>query len=336
LTSANEGLYDAAGQLAAEYTSAAAQASACGSCFLTADKLGSTRMVTDETGMPRECHDFLPFGEEIPRTSGCYAASTSNTLKFTGKERDQETGNDYFGARYLSAAQGRWTIPDWSARGEAVPYANLGDPQTLNLYGYLRNNPLGTRDVDGHGSCKDKPGECRTIRDAVANGQSIDQGIQAAAAQAAGPPPPPPLPAPPIGVLTTDMKSHTTTFTMSYRGKGYYEVQIETRNDVDSKANPGAADPYSTPAIKGVSGRHAGQRAYGPEGAFIDTNDPRGRAIHGGGSRLAHPFAARQGWAPTMGCTRGQNEDVIKLGEAITGFQRQNPGALIPYVREDK
>jgi hypothetical protein len=37
-----------------------------------------------------------------------------------------------------------------------------------------------------------------------------------------------------------------------------------------------------------------------------------------------------------MGCTRGQNEDVIKLGEAITGFQRQNPGALIPYVREDK
>jgi RHS repeat-associated protein len=145
-------VYDAAGELAAEYTSAAAQASACGNCYLTADTLGSTRMVTDETGMPRECHDFLPFGEEINRgtNAGCYSASTSNTLKFAGKERDQETGNDHFDARYLSTPQMRWTIPDWSARGEPVPYANLADPQTLNLYGYVRNNPLARADLDGH------------------------------------------------------------------------------------------------------------------------------------------------------------------------------------------
>jgi RHS repeat-associated protein len=145
-------VYDAGGQLAAEYTSAAAQASACGNCYPTADALGSTRMVTDETGMPRECHDFLPFGEEINRgtNAGCYSASTSNTLKFAGKERDQETGNDHFDARYLSTPQMRWTIPDWSARGEPVPYANLADPQTLNLYGYVRNNPLARADLDGH------------------------------------------------------------------------------------------------------------------------------------------------------------------------------------------
>jgi RHS repeat-associated protein len=71
--------------------------------------------------------------------------------KFTGKERDVETGLDYFGARYLSSAQGRWTSPDWSATPEAVPYGTLSDPQTLNLYGYVRNNPLGKPDVDGHG-----------------------------------------------------------------------------------------------------------------------------------------------------------------------------------------
>src|SRR6202142_4757445 len=63
-------VYDAAGVLAAEYTSAAAQASPCGTCYLTADTLGSTRMITDETATPRECHDFLPFGEEITRTAG--------------------------------------------------------------------------------------------------------------------------------------------------------------------------------------------------------------------------------------------------------------------------
>ncbi len=119
-------------------------------CYLTADTLGSTRMITDETATPRECHDYLPFGDEIGRTAGCYAAHTTNTLKFTGKMRDAETGNDYFGARYLSAAQMRWTIPDWSARGEPVPYANRGDPQTLNLYAYVRNNPQSRVDLDGH------------------------------------------------------------------------------------------------------------------------------------------------------------------------------------------
>ena len=55
--------------------------------------------------------------------------------RFTGKERDSETGLDYFGARYFSAAQGRWTSPDWSAVPQPVPYADLSDPQTLNLYG---------------------------------------------------------------------------------------------------------------------------------------------------------------------------------------------------------
>ncbi len=138
-------LYDAQGQLAAEYSSAAAQASACGTCYLTADTLGSTRMITDETATPRECHDYLSFGDEIGRTTGCYAAQTSNTLKFTGKERDVETGLDHFGARYLSAAQGRFT----SADPKVVGNSRLLDPQRWNLYGYARDNPLLFVDPDG-------------------------------------------------------------------------------------------------------------------------------------------------------------------------------------------
>ena len=72
-------------------------------------------------------------------------------MNFTGKERDAETGLDYFGARYFSSAQGRFTSPDWSANPQPVPYANLRDPQTLNLYAYVRNNPLSRNDPDGHG-----------------------------------------------------------------------------------------------------------------------------------------------------------------------------------------
>jgi RHS repeat-associated protein len=69
--------------------------------------------------------------------------------KFTGKERD-ETGLDYFGARYYSNGLGRWVSADWSATPIPVPYADFGDPQTLNLYTYVRNIPTTSFDPDGH------------------------------------------------------------------------------------------------------------------------------------------------------------------------------------------
>lgn len=70
---------------------------------------------------------------------------------FTGKERDTEFGNEYFGARYYSSAMGRFMSPDWSAKVEPVPYAKLDDPQSLDLYAYVRNNPVASDDPNGHG-----------------------------------------------------------------------------------------------------------------------------------------------------------------------------------------
>jgi len=69
----------------------------------------------------------------------------------TGKERDSESGLDEIGARYYGSSLGRFMTPDWAARPTTVPYASFGDPQTLNLYGYVRNNPLSRADLDGHG-----------------------------------------------------------------------------------------------------------------------------------------------------------------------------------------
>ncbi|MBL8233674.1 MAG: RHS repeat-associated core domain-containing protein [Bryobacterales bacterium] len=66
--------------------------------------------------------------------------------RFTGKERDAETGLDYFGARYMSSAQGRFTSPDIPLIDQHVQ-----DPQSWNLYGYVRNNPL--RYTDPTGRC---------------------------------------------------------------------------------------------------------------------------------------------------------------------------------------
>jgi len=100
------------------------------------------------------CHDYLPFGEELAgvagRTASCWSASDT-TARFTGKERDTEaansampTGLDFFGARYSSGAQGRFTSPDPS-----MSSAKVDDPQTWNRYAYVTNNPLRYVDSDG-------------------------------------------------------------------------------------------------------------------------------------------------------------------------------------------
>jgi RHS repeat-associated protein len=78
-------------------------------------------------------------------TDACFPLS-----RFTGKERDTESGNDYFAARYFGSNMGRFLSPDWSAKAEPVPYAKLIDPETLNLYAYVGNNPLSKNDPTGH------------------------------------------------------------------------------------------------------------------------------------------------------------------------------------------
>src|SRR3989442_4121170 len=70
--------------------------------------------------------------------------------RFTGKERDSESGLDNFGARYDSSSLGRFMSPDWSDDPDPVPYADLNNPQTLNLYAYVGNNPVTFTDDNCH------------------------------------------------------------------------------------------------------------------------------------------------------------------------------------------
>ncbi len=143
-------VYDAMGQLAAEYNG---QPSGSGASFLTADHLGSTRLVTDRDQNVKTRHDYLPYGEEIDPSYGnrsAIAGYTSSLIdgpsqKFTAKERDNESGLDYFGARYFSGAQGRFTSPD----PVIVTPARMLDPQRFNLYAYARDNPFKFIDPNG-------------------------------------------------------------------------------------------------------------------------------------------------------------------------------------------
>src|SRR5438132_11442088 len=104
------------------------------------DMLGSVRAVTGEkpqsgTAPVVECYDYLPFGRLLSstdnlRNTGCYPANPDNQLssrlpqKFTGNERDGETGLDFVGERYMSAAQGRFTNVD-----PIMASAKASDPQ---------------------------------------------------------------------------------------------------------------------------------------------------------------------------------------------------------------
>jgi RHS repeat-associated protein len=112
------------------------------------DSLGSARIITDNTGAVYYDADFTPYGGER-----AYTDSYPTLFKFEGKERDTESGNDDFGARYYSNRFGRWLSADWSAVPLPVPYANLSNPQTLNLYSMVADDPESFADLDGHDDC---------------------------------------------------------------------------------------------------------------------------------------------------------------------------------------
>ena len=174
--------------------------------WLVPDHLGTPRIILDQTGSLANVkrHDYLPFGEELfagmgGRTVAQGYAGDGVRQQFTSKERDVETGLDYFLARYYSPMQGRFTSPDEFAGGPdelfyfaddaaANPtfYADLTNPQSLNKYQYSFNNPLRYVDPDGHApqKCDCKVPNDQTIIDGLFSGinwVADNTGITAAA-----------------------------------------------------------------------------------------------------------------------------------------------------------
>ena len=136
--------------------------------WLVSDELGTPRMIADKTGSLAgiKRHDYLPFGEELfagtgnRSTPGGYSGDNVRQ-KFTSHERDNETGLDYFLARYYSSTQGRFTgvdpydinlerqyKPD-PKEAESLFREYLSNPQQWNRYTYALNNPLAYLDPTG-------------------------------------------------------------------------------------------------------------------------------------------------------------------------------------------
>lgn len=137
-------VYDTVGKSVAEYSTIVETTNAQ-VAYLTADTLGTPRINTDANGAVIARHDYMPFGEAIAtaqRTTGYSGDGVKK--KFTGYERDDETGLDFAQARMCSSALGRFGIPDPENAG-----ADSSSPQSWNGYAYVANNPLNLVDPSG-------------------------------------------------------------------------------------------------------------------------------------------------------------------------------------------
>jgi len=223
-----------------------------------------------------------------------YTPHFVHLYKFTGKERDAESGLDYFGARYYASNMGRWMSPDWSAKPWAVPYADLTNPQTLNLYGYMQNNPLGGVDQDGHCDW------CQKLWNGV-TGNGFQTNAQLAAANA------------PTTITSTQGEGTPLTNTSSSpaetsnleSGPGMAEaIEAEKSNSLVDLATSAVGLISATPgAVPGTPGLALGLGA----GGASSVNDPSGLnlTINGTGAALGVVSAVGEGTAVGTAATVG-------------------------------
>jgi RHS repeat-associated protein len=142
-------VYDATGRLLGEYST---QLSSNPIVSYTAtDPLGSPRVISDGNGNVVSRRDFMPFGEELGAgvgdrtTTVKYGYGNDSVRKrFTGYEKDQETGLDFAQARYYNDQIGRFTAVD-----PLMASGRSANPQTFNRYVYALDRPLMLTDSSG-------------------------------------------------------------------------------------------------------------------------------------------------------------------------------------------
>lgn len=117
--------------------------------FYHTDPAGTPLSMTDDKGNVVWRADYRPFGEE----NSINPQTKENDMRFVGKEKDKETGLQYFGARYMKNEIGRFLTVDpvgpVDPRTSKTNYKMLENPQRLNRYAYGINNPYRYIDPDG-------------------------------------------------------------------------------------------------------------------------------------------------------------------------------------------
>ena len=272
------------------------------------DALGSPVAITDANRTVLERRQYDPFGAQLngPLHDG---------PGYTGHVSDAATGLSYMQQRYYDPGIGRFLSID-----PVSVASNTGD--NFNRYWYANNNPYKFKDWDGRctGSLFANPdGKCL-------NGQFTTLSLPT---RSVGPIDSYSSAPKPMQVHTHMKSRHTDLIEYGRVSKSY-----PSRNDVSSRARPGAADPYESNDMYPIRGPYENnKKAFGPNDILRTDDVSRGRWLHGGGTGLPDPEAPRQGWMPTLGCTRLQNEDIRDLANQVREFKTQNPEETVPYER---
>ena len=286
------------------------------------DQINSSRLISDGYGYPIWQATYLPYGEEYGLQIG------ANHYKFSGKERDSESGLDYFGARYYGSALGRWLTTDWAAKATAVPYAEFADPQSLNLYSYVRNIPSVKTDVDGHG-CGEMPCDMVDISGAVADAAKAVWHFLTS-----GPPgpahlhsplghslPAPQCPCPETGSQNNNSNSNSKDNNNSYQTNTKAD-QLKA-NAAQGKAAEQAAEKTLTDEGKQVVGKQVGVRTdQGLRRVDLVTKDSAGNIVNnevksGNATRSAAQIAKDNEIANQGGTYVGKNAPSDMRGQTL-------------------
>jgi len=199
--------------------------------------------------------------------------------KFTGKERDSESGLDNFGARYNSSSMGRFTRPD------PIMFSKqkLLDPQQWNMYSYARNNPLRFLDPTGLYVCNGTKAQCAKIEDALAKAREAANSKDLSAKERAA-----------IkrvtdfyGKANDDSDGVTVSFAKLKPSEGGNEhsYKEDAMLKTDITINSDKLTKLTTPEIAGIV-VHEGE--HGIEGAAMGGRDPESRKEELTGERHAY------------------------------------------------
>jgi RHS repeat-associated protein len=279
------------------------------------DALGSPVAVTSETGSVTERSEYEPYGLLLNR-------ALHDGPGYTGHVNDAATGLSYMQQRYYDPGIGRFLSVD-----PVTADSNSGG--NFNRYKYGANNPYRFTDPDGRRDWDSISAHISSL-----TGASVGFRIRAEVSS------PGPVGSvhsgqgrlPATASVRTEMKSQKTTLTVNGTNAGEWP----SKNDVSKRALPGADGPYESNDTYPTGGPYKNNaKAFGPND-ILKTNDARGRWLHGGGTGLPDPSAPEQGWKPTLGCTRMQNNDIQELVNRVRDFKEIFPGASVPYSRVDK
>ena len=132
------------------------------------NNIGSTRMLTNPAGTVAEDMLFYPWGDAWQSAGG----GGYNFAKLP--IRDLTTNTDLTMARFSSPNFGRWFSPD-PIGTKAV---KLDDPQTWNMYAYVRNNPTNLTDPMGLFDCDVSGGDCEVIEGALVDTKNAANSVE--------------------------------------------------------------------------------------------------------------------------------------------------------------